>query len=48
MNPVELSVLNSLRERIDAGEQFNATLLARYNALESQFSQGQQLFYFPP
>jgi hypothetical protein len=42
MNQADINTLNSLRDRIDAGEEFNPTLLARYNALEAQALASQQ------
>ena len=36
MNQAEKDLLISLRSRIDAGEEFNPTLLARYQGLEAR------------
>ncbi len=36
MNQADIDTLDRLRGRIDAGEEFNPTLLARYNDLEAQ------------
>jgi hypothetical protein len=43
MDATESTILRDLRARIDAGEEFNSTLLARYQALEARASAGNLL-----